>query len=126
MVTTSRVIKTNSLEVNGLLQECRILLGPEGWKGKDLSVDSSYRELVGFLTLMMNNLIDGTLILDSIRKVSTTETVIVNHSETKSGKTTRKAREHVMTYKLNFIPQEKTRGVSYSATERIDHLTKYE
>ena len=74
----------------------------------------------------MNNLIDGTLILDSIRKVSTTETVTVNHNETKSGKTTRKAREHVMTYKLNFIPQEKTHGVSYSATERIEHLNIYE
>ena len=126
MVTTSRIIKTHTVEVNGLLQECRVLLGPEGWRGKELSVDSTYKELIGFLTLMMDALIDGTLILDSIRKVATTDSITVNHNETKSGKTTRKAQEHVMTYKLNFIPPEKTHGVSYSAVERIEHLNTYE
>jgi hypothetical protein len=126
MVTTSRVIKTHSAEVNSLLRECRVMLGPEGWSDKELSVDSSYKKLVGFLTTVMNVLIDGTLVVESTKKVPTDETVQVSDNRRKTGATTRKKREKLMEYSLNFRPQEKTRGVSYSAMDRIAHLTVYE
>ena len=75
----------------------------------------------------MSLLVDGTLKIDKERpivKVATQTTVETADTRTKSGKTTRKARERIVGYKLNFLApdEEKVQSQPFTALERVKHL----
>jgi len=120
--TGSLCIKLRSPEVEQCLTECRGLLGPSGLSDKELPVNPTYQQLVRFLTTMMHTLIDGTLTVKSVKL----QTVDATNERFKCGKTTRKKREKVMEYELEFKPPNNPMSVAYTALERVSHLTSIE
>ena len=124
--TDSIAIKQHSTELQAALFECRALLAAN-WSGKDLPETPTYAQLLQFLTNMMSLLVDGTLKIDKDRpivKVATQTTVETADTRTKSGKTTRKARERIVGYKLNFLAPDskKVQSQPFTALERVKHL----
>jgi hypothetical protein len=71
---------------------------------------------------MMHTLIDGTLTVKSTKKRSVDGTVEIADKRTTTGKTTRKQRENVMEYELEFKPPKNPKSVAYTALERVSHL----
>ena len=120
--TDSVSIKLRSLEVEQCLTECRGLLGPSGHSGKELSAKPTYKQLVQFLTTMMHTLIDGTLTVKSVKKQVVDGTVQTADKRIKSGTTTRKKRERVMEYELEFKAPKNPKSIPYTALERVGHL----
>ena len=124
--TDSIAIKQHSTELQAALLECKALLAAN-WSGKDLPESPTYAQLLQFLTNMMSLLVDGTLNIDKERpivKVATQTTVETADTRTKSGKTTRKARERIVGYKLNFLApdEKKVQSQPFTALERVKHL----
>ena len=122
--TDSIAIKQHSTELQTALKECRDLLAAN-WCGKNLPETPTYAQLLQFLTTMMSVLVDGTFRVDEdqpIKKVATETTIETSDKRRKSGKTTRKARERIVGYKLNFLAPDKVRSYAFTALERIGHL----
>ena len=111
------------------IRECRVLLGPSGWSGKDLPIKPTYQQLFQFLVTMMDVLVDGTLKRDEeipTRKVPTGIIIEVAHAKTESGKTTRRQRQRIVSYKLYFFPPEydpPKEYPTYGSLERATHLS---
>ena len=123
LTTDSIKVKLHTPAIVNCLRECRVLLGTSGWNGKDLSPSPTYKQMVRFLSDMLTVLIDGTFTTMSVTKKTVDVTVEVADTRRKSGKTTRKKREKVMDYELQFEVPEKPKGAAYTALERIEHLT---
>ena len=120
--TDSVSIKLRSPEVERCLTECRGLLGPSGHSGQELPANPTYKQLVQFLTTMMHTLIDGTLTVKSVKKQVVDGTVQTADKRIKSGTTTRKKRERVMEYELEFKAPKNPKSIPYTALERVGHL----
>jgi hypothetical protein len=113
-------------EVEQCLIECRGLLGPSGHSGQELPANPTYKQLVRFLTTMMHTLLDGTLTVKSVKLQVVDDmdaTVETADKRTTTGKTTRKRREKVMDYALEFKAPKNPKSIPYTALERVGHLT---
>ena len=117
-------IKMAAPDVEEALRECRALLGPSGWNGKDLHENPTYAQLLRFLTDMMHALVDGTLTVKSVKRRTTEKKVETADKRTKSGKTTRKQQQKVMEYELQFNAPQKPKSDAFTALDRVGHLVK--
>ena len=122
--TDSIMIKMNSAPLQESMRECRTLLALN-WSGQNLPENPTYPQLLQFLTNLLSVLIDGSLEKDKdkpTKKVATRTTVETADKRRKSGKTTRKQRERITGYKLNFVAPENPESEPYTALQRVEHL----
>ena len=122
--TDSIMIKMNATPLQASLRECRALLALH-WSGENLPENPTYPQLLQFLTNLLSVLVDGSLQKDKdkpSKKVPTQTTVETTHKGTKSGKTTRKQRERITGYKLNFAAPKTPKSQPYTALQRVEHL----
>jgi hypothetical protein len=121
--TDSAKVKKHSVEIQGLLGECRTLLGPEKWSGRNLSAEPTYKQLAGFLVRMMDSLVGGSLGKTERVMENTNETVTMKDKNSKSGMRKRNKRTEIYNYELEF---EKGGKSDFTALDRVEHLSRLE
>lgn len=121
--TTSARIKQQSTDIETALRTCRVLLGPSAWTGGDLPSKPTYKQLIGFLTRMLDHLVGGVITKTAVKQQRSAEVIRVKDKRKAGGSTTRKKMQKVTTYELKY---EATGKQEFSAVDRVSHLNPLE